>query len=372
LFSRPLLSLKGMPKAAQYFPEKSEFKKDKGLTLNIYQCSSCGLVQLNSKPVTYYREVITATSFSEKTKLTRLNQIKDLISGFNLSGGKVLEIGCGKGEMLDVLAEAGLRAVGIEASSGSVESGLRQGRAMVRGYIGDIKKIDGNPFEAFVSFNYLEHLPFPGRIIERIRSFTVDNAVGFVTVPNLDYLLETKCFYEFVPDHLSYFTGKTLAHAFERNGFEVLDCRAINENNDIAAVVRKRRPLGLSCQFSPVDELAENLRQIVARYKTENKKIAVWGAGHRTLALLALSRLNGVDFVVDSAKFKQGRFTPVLHLEILAPECLKEKKADLVIVMVPGLYPDEVLKSLGKMNLEADVAVLRDNKIEFVKEKVQE
>jgi len=43
-----------------------------------------------------------------------------------------------------------------------------------------------------------------------------------------------------------------------------------------------------------------------------------------------------------------------------------------VIVMVTGLYPDEVLKSLGKMNLEADVAVLRDNKIEFVKEKVQE
>ena len=62
LFSKPILKLKRMPKAAQFFPTKNEFKKDKGINLNIYQCSECGMTQLKSKPVKYYKSVITDAS----------------------------------------------------------------------------------------------------------------------------------------------------------------------------------------------------------------------------------------------------------------------------------------------------------------------
>ena len=116
LFSEPLLRLKGMPKAAQYFPKENEFKKDKGIVLKIYQCSLCGLVQLPAKPVDYFKEVITASSLSEKTRLSRLNIIKKIVDKFGLKGKKVLDIGTGKGEMLDILKEAGFKTTGIEAS----------------------------------------------------------------------------------------------------------------------------------------------------------------------------------------------------------------------------------------------------------------
>ena len=108
------------------------------------------------------------------------------------------------------------------------------------------------------------------------------------------------------------------------------------------------------------------MQEIVNNYKSDSKKVAVWGAGHRTLALLALSKLNNIEYVVDSAKFKQGRFTPVLHSKIVPPEQLLQESVDLVIVMVPGLYPDEVLKTIKKMKVGASVAVLRNNKIEFI------
>jgi 2-polyprenyl-3-methyl-5-hydroxy-6-metoxy-1,4-benzoquinol methylase len=354
-----------MPKAAQYFPKKDEFAKDKGIILNVCQCSACGLVQLNVGPVEYFKEVITAASLSDKARLSRLNQMKEFAAEFGLSGKKVLEVGSGKGDMLDILEEAGLNAIGIEASSKSVEIGQSAGRNMVNGYIGDISKINGYPFDAFVSLNYIEHQPEPGSIIKSIYNNTTTDAVGFVTVPNLDYLLETRCFYEFVADHLSYFTKKTLTHAFESNGFDVLECNTINENNDIAAIVKKKEFLNVSGHFSEVETLIKNLQQIVADYTARDKKVAVWGAGHRTLALLSLGQLSNIEYVVDSAKFKQGRFTPVLHLNIVSPECLKERKVDLVMVMVPGLYPDEVLKILTQMNVGADVAVLRGNQIEF-------
>lgn len=34
--------------------------------------------------------------------------------------------------------------------------------------------------------------------------------------------------------------------------------------------------------------------------------------------------------------------------------------------MVPGIYPDEVIKSVKKMKLHAKLAKLKDNKIQFI------
>ena len=82
--------------------------------------------------------------------------------------------------------------------------------------------------------------------------------------------------------------------------------------------------------------------------------------------MLALSKLNDIEYVVDSAKFKQGRYTPILHLKIVPPKHLLQESVDLLIVMVPGLYPDEVLKTIRKMEVGVDVVLLRDNKLEFI------
>jgi len=365
LFPESILKLNGIPKAAQYFPREEEFAQDQGIVLSICQCSVCGLVQLDSAPVDYFREVITAASFSEKTRATRLSQMRAFVERCGLEGKKILDIGSGKGHMLDVLKEVGCRAFGLEASAESVDQARSVGREMIKGYIEDIETLDNEPFDGFISLNYLEHLPAPGAVIQKIYQHTTPEAVGYVTVPSLDFLLRTRCFYEFVADHLSYFTSQTLTHAFERNGFEVLECTAINEDNDIAAIVKKKTALDISGDYREVEELVQDLRRIIDDYRARGKKVAVWGAGHRTLALLALTKRDDIRYVVDSAKFKQGRFTPVLHLRIVAPEYLKKEKVDLVLVMVPGLYPDEVVKTLAQMDVGADIAVLRGNKIKF-------
>ena len=79
------------------------------------------------------------------------------------------------------------------------------------------------------------------------------------------------------------------------------------------------------------------------------------------------------EFIIDmSSALVHGRkITPKMELAITNivkkyTEHLKKESVDLVIVMVPGLYPDEVLKTIKKMKIEADVAVLRDNQVEFI------
>ncbi|MBF0436863.1 MAG: methyltransferase domain-containing protein [Magnetococcales bacterium] len=366
LFAEPVIELPGMPKAAQFYPMVEEFRDDSGITLCIFRCVQCGLIQLNQEPVSYYKEVITAASLSPKARDARLREMREFVAAHDLIGKSILELGSGNGGMLDVMNEAGMVATGLEASAGSVRTGQELGRRMIAGYLNDFDRLPGAPYDAFITLNFLEHVPELDRMIQKIYSNTAAGAVGFVTVPNLEYLLASRCYYEFVADHVSYFTTATLRFAFEKNGFEVLDCHTINNDNDILAIVRKRQPLSLAGQYREVEELIGELRRIVGRYQAENRKVAVWGAGHRTLALLALANLTQIEFVIDSAPFKQGRFTPVLHKLIVAPSTLLSAGVGLVLVMVPGIYPAEVLNTIQTMKLDLDVAILRGNRIDFI------
>ena len=84
------------------------------------------------------------------------------------------------------------------------------------------------------------------------------------------------------------------------------------------------------------------------------------------MALLSLSKFKKIEYIVDSAKFKQGKYSPINHNKIVPPETLKRKKIDLLIVMVPGIYPDEVIKTVKRMNLNLKIAKLEDNRIIFI------
>ena len=90
--------------------------------------------------------------------------------------------------------------------------------------------------------------------------------------------------------------------------------------------------------------------------------MAIWGAGHQALALISLLGIAPrIRFVVDSAPFKQGRFTPASHLPIVAPEHLDAGEVDAVIVLAAS-YSDEVARLIAQRHgTRFQVAVLRDN-----------
>ena len=220
-------------------------------------------------------------------------------------------------------------------------------------------------------------MPEPTKVLNIINNNLSTNGLGLVTVPNFDFLLKTKCFYEFVPDHLSYFTKETISNIFLNCGFIIKEISLINNENDILVIVekskkskeinfKKPKAINLSSGIAEIESLKIELKSLVQKYKDQNKKIAIWGAGHRTLALLSISNLVEIEYIVDSAKFKQGKYSPVMHTKIFSPEILKKNEIDLLIVMVPGIYPDEVIKTAKNMNLKADIAKSRNNKIEFI------
>jgi len=73
-----------------------------------------------------------------------------------------------------------------------------------------------------------------------------------------------------------------------------------------------------------------------------------------------------IAYVVDSASFKQGKFTPATHVRILSPAALDVEPVDAVLVMAAS-YSDEVAKIIGRsFGPRMKVAIFREHGLESV------
>ncbi len=366
LFGEPLLRYENMPKAAQFLPDAKSLIKDKGIDMEICQCAGCGLVQLNGQPVSYYREVVRASAFSEEMKDFRIKQFNDFVRKYSLKGKKIIEIGCGRGEYLSLMRQCGVKTYGLEASAESVKQCRENGLMVTRGFLqNNAKRLKYAPFDAFFILNFLEHLPDPNAVLGGIHANMGDEAIGLIEVPNFDMILQKKLFSEFIADHLFYFTAETLTKTVGRNGFEIIECKEIFHDYIISAVVKKGKRLDIANFYQYQTKLKKEILGYIKRFK--DNKVATWGAGHQALAIISMLNLSGkIKYVVDSAVFKQGKYTPATHIPIVSPETLNLDRVDAIIVMAAG-YSDEVVRIIQKKYGNMNIAVIRDYGLEVIK-----
>ena len=212
---------------------------------------------------------------------------------------------------------------------------------------------------------FLEHMPDPKASLRAIHRQLAPGALGLIEVPNFDMMVRNRLFSEFISDHLLYFSQETFLATLQQNGFEVIQMEELRDHYVISALVRKRAPLNLS-EFSGCQSaISGQLRNFISDFPAG--RVAVWGAGHQALAILSLSGIaSSICYVVDSAPFKQGKFTPATHRPVVPPETLKSDQVDALIVMVGG-YSDEVAAIVARdFGSKIKVAILRENGLEIV------
>ena len=362
LFPDILLELKNMPAAAQNFPTAGNLSRDRGIDLELRQCSGCGVVQLTNPPVPYFRDVIRAAGCSPEMHAFRLKQFSGWIEEFRLQNVKILEAGCGKGEYLEIMREAGGEVYGTEHLDESVQVCREHGLNVERIYFehGN-EQLKNGPFGGFFILNWLEHIPDIRTFLRGLRNNLTPDAAGLVEVPNFDMMLKKGLAAEFTADHLYYFTEATFRVTLESSGFEVLSCRPVWHDYILSANVRRKPLLDTSLFRRKQQTLVQEIDAFFGKYG----KTAVWGAGHQSLAVMALAGLdNKICYVIDSAPFKQGKFTHATHLPIVPPERLKTDPPDAVLVMCAG-FSDEVARILREQYDPAiHIGLLREDHVE--------
>ena len=232
------------------------------------------------------------------------------------------------------------------------------------------------PFDAFVQFNFLEHQPYPKDMLQNIWHNLKPKALGLVTVPSFEYILKYNGYYELLRDHIANYTEFTLQKLFQDNGFEVLDMRIVNRDT-IEIIVKKAEPdeltslryngalIDVSALKSSFERLNEEVNAHIAHLTDTGKTIAIWGASHQGFTLAATTELGGkVKYIIDSAKFKQGRYSPASHIPIVSPEHFHEEPVDEILVVAPG-YTDEIASIIReRFGNKVKILVLKTDRIE--------
>lgn len=428
----PLMTLDDMPASAQNIPAASELAEDHPLSLTLCQCPSCGLVQFDTEPVDYYRDVIRAGGGTRTMTRLRHEEYARLLTAMqehHIRGRRIVEVGCGRGEFLRMwqnLAEdpegaaalardqvrdplsgqpnaAPLHLVGIEhksalveeanaaaATSADAETPMTETAAAAQtasstqapayrvyeGFAtGDVRYPEG-PFDAFVQFNFLEHQPDPCDMLRNIGRNLKPQALGLITVPSFEYILRYNGYYELLRDHIANYTEFTLQKLLQDCGFELLSMDLVNRDT-IEAIVRKADPdelselhysgrlIDVSALRDSYDRLSASVNAHIDHLSESHRTMAIWGASHQGFTLAATTKLGGrVEYIIDSAPFKQGRFSPASHIPIVAPDYAVAHPVDEILIVAPG-YTDEIAGIIRERFDESiRILVLRTDRIE--------
>ena len=357
------LSLQGMPSCAQNIPDKDSLRKDRGMDLDLFQCGSCGLVQLDCSPVPYYRDVIRAGGGTKTMTDMRRLQYGHFIDKCSLAGKRILEVGCGQGEFLEMLKGFNVQGFGIENNQQLVDLATKKGLSVYRDFAGDgIHTLPGAPYDAFMQFNFIEHQPDPNGMVRCIRENLVPMGVGLVTAPSFEYI-RNDCVYEVMRDHLAYYSERTLSFLFEKNGFDVLE-RGIVNKDTVYVVVRRQEHLTRDTFRTNYRQIKDDLNLFVDNMTEDGRRLAFWGASHQCFTAASfLNRPDKVESIVDSAKFKQGKFSPASHIPIVAPEQFFASPSDALLILAPG-YTDEIAATVTLHTSAVKLFALRSDKIE--------
>ena len=143
--------------------------------------------------------------------------------------GRVLDIGCSIGNGFDKLTPDHIPfGIEIDAKAAAIaqEKFSARGGAVVNSDgVGGLKQLPAKHFTGATLWSYLEHEANPRAVLEETRRVLTDDGIALIKVPNYN------CVNRMVlgrnwsgfrhPDHVQYFTPKTLGAMARRAGFQV-------------------------------------------------------------------------------------------------------------------------------------------------------
>ncbi len=135
--------------------------------------------------------------------------------------GRLLDVGCGRGDLAAWFAARGWSAFGVEPSRDACRQARALGVEVHQGTLADAPFEPGS-FDAIVFNHSLEHVPDPLGDLERARRLLHPGGVIQVSVPNFGgrqrRLFGTHWFHLDLPRHRQHFDPKTLTELARRAG----------------------------------------------------------------------------------------------------------------------------------------------------------
>ena len=198
----------------------------------IARCGGCGFLFVNPRPTEAGLLALYAARGGNPFMNPRFEPFEDELPVLRIvvsrlqrhtPSGHLLELGCGRGDLLRVAAEAGYEAEGCDLFGGNVPA--CPGARLHDGFLRDLA-LPGASFDVVVTRNTLEHLENPEIELREIARILRPGGLLYVKVPNERYehgwrsrmAFQQKHIFD-PPWHLNHFSPPRLAQLLRRVGF---------------------------------------------------------------------------------------------------------------------------------------------------------
>ena len=343
-------------------------------------CEDCGFVfnrKFDLRKTEYSGRYEETQGYSNTFNKFHRHLAERLINKYSLKDGEALEIGCGKGEFLELLAEiGGMKGVGVDPGvhQERIAPELADRLTLIPEMFSPTH-IDRD-FDLIGCKMTLEHIPDPLRFVSTIRRGIGEREDGviFFQVPEAMRILRGHAFEDVYYEHCAYFSAGSLARLFRRAGFEILDIE-FEYDDQYLTIEAKPAPDSTDARMAIEDDLDElaaevdsfsrGCAEMIASWEARLKKakaagetVVLWGSGSKAVSFLtAVDQERRIEFVTDINPHRHHHFMPRTGQEIVPPSTLREIKPDLVIAM-NRIYVGEIGKDLKDMGLAPEIAAL--------------
>ncbi len=343
-------------------------------------CDACGFIAntaFDPSLTEYSGRYEETQAFSGTFNTFHRKLAERLVGDYDLQEKRILEIGCGKGEFLQMICELG-KNDGIGFDPGFRPERLEGTESRDITFVQDFysEKYSAEKADFVCCKMTLEHIPDTGAFMDGVRS-----AIGeydsdvFFQIPEATRILRDCAFEDVYYEHCSYFTPGSLARLFRNNGFEVLKLETEYDNQYLTIEARPAHNGTAVGSLSGEDDLAtlrgyvssfsarvkdtvNHWSEVLAAARSKSEVVALWGSGSKAVAFLSsLGVTTEIDHVIDINPHRCGHFMAGTGHPIVAPAQLKELRPDLIIAM-NAVYRDEIVKELDEMGLKPTVLTL--------------
>ena len=350
--------------------------------LKVYVCESCWLVQIpeyaNAKDLftdeyAYFSGV--SSSWNMHAKRFVLDSIKNLKLDKTTN---VLEIASNDGYLLQNFKGTDIPFLGIEPTKScakvSKEKGIDTREVFFTSSYAEALK-EEKKFKLIIANNVLAHVPDINDFLKGI-SIILENR-GYVSIefPHLLELIKNNQFDTIYHEHYSYLSLKVVKKIASQYSLEVVNVEklsthggslrvwlrfkgicAVSKNVDNVLNEEKAFNLENLNVYENFKEKTNKVKYVFLNYllkkKELNERVIAYGAAAKGNTLLNFAGVKSdlIEFVIDKAPIKQGKYLPGSHIPIVSPEVLNNGNFNELIVF-PWNIIGEIKKQLNEYKL---------------------
>lgn len=369
----------GNQPAANAFLSKGQLKgKESYFPLKVNFCPKCGQLQLTHvvSPDLLFRNYVYVSSTSPVFVAHFEKYAKSVFEKIKLNKNSlVVDLGSNDGILLKPFKNLGVKVIGVDPAVEIAREATRNGIETIPKYF-DQKLADKiikkkGQADVITANNVFAHVPYIDELICAVRKLLRIDGVFIIEAPYLVDFLQKNLFDTIYHEHVSYLSIKPLTVLFKRFDMEVFDVeKTLSHGGSIRVFVKKKESkrlikksvekfineeetLGLRkvityTKFAKqIDKNKKNLRDILKKLKSEKKVIVGYGAPAKGNTMLNFFKIgtNTLNYIVDDSSYKQGLYTPGMHIPVVSSERIIQDKPDYILILAWN-FAESIMKKL--------------------------